>query len=161
MVTLADITPLVCGPVPTQETTMRRLVDTLTRSLANDGISDDLYDALNEVLCEQTGPAPTAPGRAVDNLVICLRLPLPRRSRQHSAHVLSVEEAARINDRFRRATTQLMQVAPHRVATYPAEELRLLLALRDERPEPGQAVPHLRRFALAILALLDLMGDDK
>ncbi|MFE4540362.1 hypothetical protein ACFRKB_35730 [Streptomyces scopuliridis] len=161
MVTLADITPVVCGPVSTQETTMRRLVDALTRSLADDGMSDDLYDVLNEVLCEQAGPAPTAPGRTVNSLLARLCLPLPRRTRQHSTHVLSEEEAARISDRFRRATTQLIQVVPHRVAMYPAEELRLLLALRDERPEPGQAVPHLRRFALAILALLDLMGDDK
>ncbi|MGW6604407.1 hypothetical protein [Streptomyces sp. NPDC055036] len=161
MVTFTDIAPLVSGPVSTQETTMRRLIDALTRSLADDGISDDLYDVLNEVLCEQAGPAPAAPGRAVNSLLARLCLPLPRRTRQHSAHVLSDEEAARISDRFRRATTQLMQVVPHRVAMYPAEELRLLLALRDERPEPDQAVPHLRRFALAILALLDLMGDDK
>ncbi|MFE4173253.1 hypothetical protein ACFRR7_14575 [Streptomyces sp. NPDC056909] len=161
MVTLADITPVLCGPVSTQETTMRRLVDALTRSLADDGISDDLYDALNDILCEQTGPAPAVPSRAVNSLLVRLRLPLPRRTRRRPAHVLSDEEAARINDRFRRATTQLMHVAPHRAAMYPAEELRLLLALRDERPEPGQAVPHLRRFALAILALLDLMGDDK
>ncbi|MFG2313155.1 hypothetical protein ACGFS9_31485 [Streptomyces sp. NPDC048566] len=53
-----------------------------------------------------------------------------------------------------------MQVVPHRVAVYPTEELRGLLALRDEQPSPAQALSYLRRYALAIFAILDLMGDD-
>ncbi|MGW3957327.1 hypothetical protein ACWEKM_42065 [Streptomyces sp. NPDC004752] len=69
-------------------------------------------------------------------------------------------DAARIADRFRRATGQLVQVVPHRVAVYPTEELRLVLVLRHEQPSPAQALSYLRRHALAILAVLDLMGDD-
>lgn len=61
---------------------------------------------------------------------------------------------------FHRATTHLVQVVPHRVAEYPTEEMRLLIALRDERPAPDNTLAHLRRYGLAILDLLDLMGDD-
>ncbi|WP_254068880.1 hypothetical protein [Streptomyces sp. TM32] len=74
---------------------------------------------------------------------------------------LSEEDTARIATRFRRATYQLVQVVPHRVAMYPTEELRRLLALRDERPAPSEELSYLRRYALTIVALLDLMGDDK
>lgn len=54
-----------------------------------------------------------------------------------------------------------MHVVPHHAAMYPTDELRRLLALRDERPSPNQALSYLRRYALAIVALLDLMGDDE
>ncbi|MGW8062262.1 hypothetical protein ACVV2G_08270 [Streptomyces ziwulingensis] len=42
----------------------------------------------------------------------------------------------------------------------PTEELRLLIAPRDEETAPGEALSYGRRYALAILAVLDLMGDD-
>jgi hypothetical protein len=129
-VTGAVAVELLCRPVSSHEATLRRIAFSLSRSLADDGIGDDLYDALEEVLGERAHPDP--------------------------------DEAKLISDRFYRATDQLMQVVPHRVRTYPTHEMRLLLGLRDECPSPDQAVPHLhlRRFALAILAVLDLMGDD-
>ncbi|MEV8291025.1 DUF6415 family natural product biosynthesis protein, partial [Streptomyces niveus] len=95
-----------------------------------------------------------------DDLLLRLGLPLPRRQRREKATPMLPDDATRISDRFRRATTHLMQVVPHRVATYPTEELRLLISLGDEQPTPDQAVAHLRRFALAVLAIIDLMGDD-
>ncbi|MCL7376997.1 hypothetical protein [Streptomyces sp. 35G-GA-8] len=153
-------TPL-SGSYSTQDETMRRLVLSLSRSLADEGISDDLVDVLEGILGEQTATAPAGRSYKTDDLLVRLGLPLPRRKPQVFTPSLSEEEVARIGDRFRRAIAQLTHVVPHRVSTYPTEELRLLLALRDERPEPGAALAHLRRVALAILNLLDLMGDDE
>ncbi|WP_327352751.1 hypothetical protein [Streptomyces sp. NBC_01304] len=151
---------LLSRPVSSQDETLRRLALSLCRSLADEGISDDLFDHLEHVLGEGVQPAAAVRARRMDGLLVRLGLPLPRRRRQEKATPLLPEEAARISDRFRRATTQLMRVVPYRVAAYPTEELHRLIALRDERPAPDQAVAHLRRFALAILAVLDLMGDD-
>lgn len=139
---------------------MRRLTFSLSRSLANEGISEDLYDTLEEVLGGQTQSAPTGRVHWTDDLLVRFGLPQPLRPRWSGTASPPPEEAARISDRFRRATTQLLQVAPHRVAMYPTDELLRLIALRDERPEADHAVVHLRRFAVAILAILDLMGDD-
>ncbi|MGW2917695.1 hypothetical protein ACWDBF_07500 [Streptomyces angustmyceticus] len=54
-----------------------------------------------------------------------------------------------------------MQVAPYRVAAYPTEELQRLLALRNEQPAPSEALSYLRRYAMEITRVLDLMGDDE
>lgn len=105
-------------------------------------------------------PGIAVPARKVEDFLAGLGLPAPRR-RPPAVAPLSPEDAARITDRFRRATRQLLQVTPHRVAIYPTEELRLLIALRNEQPAPGEALSYLRRYALAIVALLDLMGDDE
>ncbi|WP_406003401.1 DUF6415 family natural product biosynthesis protein [Streptomyces sp. NBC_00829] len=158
----ATATELLSRPVSSEDETMRRLAHVLSRSLAAEGISDALIDTLEDVLGDRPGPAPADPSRKLDGLLIRLGLPLPRRPQLlKAAPPLSKEEAARITDRFRRATTPLMHVVPHRAAMYPTDELRRLLALRDERPSPDQALSYLRRYALAIVALLDLMGDDE
>ncbi|MFI7104158.1 hypothetical protein ACIBK8_33040 [Streptomyces sp. NPDC050161] len=159
-VDVATATELLRRPVSSQDQAVRRLVHSLSRSLAADGISNDLIVILDEVLSDR--PAPTAEhGHKVDDLLVRLGLPLPRRRRRPGATTpLPPEEVARITDRFHRATRQLMQVVPHRVTTYPAEELRHLLALRHIEPAPAEALPYLRRYALAIVTLLDLMGDD-
>ncbi|MCL7381274.1 hypothetical protein [Streptomyces sp. 35G-GA-8] len=153
----ATAAELLGRPDTSKDEAKRRLVYLLSRSLADEGISDDLIDTLEEVLADRPG----RPARSwrLDDLAIRLGLPA---CRQQPPEVvpLSCEDAARINDRFRRATRQLVQVVPHRVAMYPTEELRHLLALRDEQPDPDEALWYLRRYALAILALLDLMGDD-
>ncbi|MFE4534130.1 hypothetical protein ACFRKB_03540 [Streptomyces scopuliridis] len=143
-----------------EDETLRRLAFSLSRSLADEEISDDLFDTLEDVLGDRALPAPAGRARRTDDLLVRLGLPLPKRRHQGKATLLLPEEAGRITNRFRRATSHLMQVVPHRVAMYPAEELRLLIALSDERPDPDRAVAHLRRFAFAILAVLDLMGDD-
>ncbi|MFE0257274.1 hypothetical protein [Streptomyces sp. NPDC059010] len=158
----ATATQLLSRPVSSKDETMRRLAHVLSRSLAAEGVSDDLIDTLEDVLGDRPAPAPANDGRKLNSLLLRFGLPLPRRQ-QHtrSAPPLSTEEAARIATRFNRATTQLMQVAPHRVAMYPTDELRRLLALRDERPSEGEELSHLRRYALAIVDILDLMGDDE
>ncbi|MFE7276891.1 hypothetical protein [Streptomyces sp. NPDC057623] len=139
---------------------MRMLVHKLSRSLADDGISEDLIDTLEDVLRDRPDPSPEDRSRKLDGLLVRLGLPLARRQRPLSAAPLSEEEAARITDRFHRATVQLIRVVPHRVRWYPTQEVCRLLALRDERPAPDETLSHLRRYALAIVAILDLMGDD-
>jgi hypothetical protein len=157
-VDVATASALLSQPVSAEDEAKRRLAHLLSRSLADEGISDDLIDTLEEVLSDRPGPA--APGRKHDGLLARLGLPLSRQQPPKTAPQ-SQADAARITDRFRRATRQLMQVVPHRVAMYLTEELRLLLALRDEQPSPAEALSYLRRYALAILAVLDLMGDDE
>ncbi|MET7802781.1 hypothetical protein [Streptomyces decoyicus] len=144
--------------VAERDVAKRRLAHLLSRSLAYEGIPDDLIVTLEEVLSDRPGPA--APSRKFDGLLARIGLPTPRR-RPPGVAPLSLEDSARIADRFRRATHQLVQIAPHRVALYPIEDLRLLLALRNQRPAPDVALSYLRRYALAIVALLDLMGDDE
>ncbi|WP_370418985.1 hypothetical protein AB8O64_11045 [Streptomyces sp. QH1-20] len=154
----ATAAELLSQPVTPGDEVKLRIAYLLSRSLADEGISDDLIDTLEEVLSDRPA-GPAACGRKLDALLVRLGFPLCRRQRPEVAP-LSDEDAARIADRFRRATRQLMQVVPHRVAMYPTEELRLLLALRDEQTPPDEALSYLRRYALAILAVLDLMGDD-
>jgi hypothetical protein len=69
-------------------------------------------------------------------------------------------EIVAIAGRFREKTTMLVEVVPHLVQPYPIDEMRRLIDLSAERPHPDDAHGHLRRFALAVLALLDLIGDD-
>lgn len=73
---------------------------------------------------------------------------------------LGSHETEIIAGRFRKATTALVESMPHLVRPYPVEEMRRLIYLSAEHPAPEGAHGHVRRLALAILALLDLMGDD-
>ncbi|MFF7362323.1 hypothetical protein [Streptomyces sp. NPDC008125] len=136
----------------------RRVAFCLTRSLVAEGISYDLIVTLDEVLSYWPVSAPRT--RRFDGLLVRVGLP-PRPQRLPDVATLSDEDAARFIDRFRRATQILLQVAPYRAETYPTRELSLLVALRDGHAPPGGALPYLRRWALAILAVLDLMGDDE
>ncbi|MFI8944140.1 hypothetical protein [Streptomyces syringium] len=154
----ATAAELLRGQVACEDEVKRRIAYLLARSLADEGIDDDLIDTLEEVLSDRPA-GPATRGRKLDALLVGLGFPL-RRRRIPEVAPLSDEDAARIADRFRRATRQLAQVVPHRVARYPTEDLRRLLALRDEQTAPGEALPYLRRYALAIVAVLDLIGDD-
>ncbi|WP_432001563.1 hypothetical protein [Streptomyces sioyaensis] len=145
-------------PVTANDLKKRRLAHALSRSLAFEGIPDDLIAMVEEVLSDR--PCPAGPGRKLDNLLARIGLPTPRQ-RSPRTMPLSPEDATRIAERFRRATRLLLQIAPHRIAIYPTEELRRLLVLRDLRPAPEQMLAYLRRYALAILAVIDLMGDDE
>lgn len=69
-------------------------------------------------------------------------------------------EIVAIAARFRKATTTLVEIVPRLVQPYPVDEMRRLIYLSAEHPHPERAPGHVRRFALAILVLLDLMGDD-
>ncbi|NGO66828.1 hypothetical protein G5C65_00310 [Streptomyces sp. SB3404] len=70
------------------------------------------------------------------------------------------DEVPAIADRLRRATTKLVEIVPYLVAPYPIEEMRRVIDMSVQQPPPEQARGHLIRFAMAILTLLDLMGDD-
>ncbi|MEV5338338.1 hypothetical protein AB0K93_07605 [Streptomyces sp. NPDC052676] len=145
-------------PITADDETRCHLLYRLCRSLADEGISDDLISTLEEVLSDRPGPAPRS--TRLDELLVRLGFPV-RRQPPPTVAPLSAADAARISDRFRRATRQLIQVVPHRTTVYPTEELRRLLALRDEPTPLSDALPYLRRYALAIVAILDLMGDDE
>lgn len=162
MVTVDNATAaiLLSRPVSSHDETLSKLAFFLSRSLAEEGIGDEVFDTLEDVLGDRAQPAPPRRVHRSDDLLLRLGLPLPQRQRREKATPMLPDDATRISDRFRRATTHLMQIVPHRVAMYPTEELRLLISLGDEQPTPDQAVAHLRRFALAVLAIIDLMGDD-
>ncbi|WP_256076495.1 hypothetical protein [Streptomyces sp. BpilaLS-43] len=131
----------------------------MTRSLVAEGISYDLIVTVEEVLSDR--PEPTGRPSRLGRLLVRCGLPLRPQPGPTTAP-FSEQDARRISDRFRRATRQLLQVAPYRVVPYyPTQELSLLVALRDEEVSPGEALPYLRRYALAILAVLELMGDDE
>lgn len=68
-------------------------------------------------------------------------------------------EVTAIAERFRKATTKFVEIVPYLVRPYPIDEMRRLIYLSAEHPHPEDAPAHLRRLALTILAILDLMGD--
>ncbi|MDX2935985.1 DUF6415 family natural product biosynthesis protein [Streptomyces ipomoeae] len=70
------------------------------------------------------------------------------------------QQIGAIAERFRKATTKLVEFVPHLVKPYPLDEIMRLIHLSAEHPCSEYAHGHLRRFALAVLALIDLMGDD-
>ncbi|MEU6145068.1 hypothetical protein ABZ848_32540 [Streptomyces sp. NPDC047081] len=61
--------------------------------------------------------------------------------------------------RFRTATTKLVEIIPYLGQPYPVDEMLRLIYVSAEHPHPDDASGHLRRLALAILSILDLMGD--
>ncbi|WP_405576160.1 DUF6415 family natural product biosynthesis protein [Streptomyces sp. NBC_01092] len=61
--------------------------------------------------------------------------------------------------RFRKATTTFVEIVPYLVRPYPVDEMRRLIYVSAEHPHPDDASGHLRRLALAILSVLDLMGE--
>ncbi|MET7608955.1 hypothetical protein ABZS96_42725 [Streptomyces avermitilis] len=68
-------------------------------------------------------------------------------------------ESAVIARRFRKATITFVEIVPHLVRPYPLAELTRLINVSAEHPRVEATHGHLRRFALAILTLLDLVGD--
>lgn len=72
---------------------------------------------------------------------------------------LDPDEVTVIAEWFRTAATNFVEVVPRLVRPYPEDEMRRLIYLSAEHPRPDDGLGHLRRFALAILAILDLMGD--
>lgn len=65
-----------------------------------------------------------------------------------------------IAERFRKTTTEIVGVVPYLVRPYPVEAMRRLIHVSAEHPHPDDALGHLRRFALTILTILDLMGES-
>ncbi|MEV0487389.1 DUF6415 family natural product biosynthesis protein [Streptomyces sp. NPDC050508] len=69
-------------------------------------------------------------------------------------------EMADIATRLRTATTGLVEIVAYDVRPYPVRQMRRLIFLSAEHPPPDGVRGHLNRFAMAILAVLDLLGDD-
>jgi hypothetical protein len=70
------------------------------------------------------------------------------------------DEAAELIKRFRAVVELLVQIVPHRVTPYPTAEIHRVTQLSAHNPPAEEARGHLNRFALAVLDVLDLMGDD-
>ncbi|MFG3263410.1 MULTISPECIES: DUF6415 family natural product biosynthesis protein [Streptomyces] len=73
---------------------------------------------------------------------------------------IAPREARAIVKRFREATTKLVELVPYLVRPYPVDEMRRLIYQSAEHPRLEDELSHLRRLALAILTILDLMGDN-
>jgi hypothetical protein len=68
-------------------------------------------------------------------------------------------EVPAVAERLRASTTKLVEIVPYLLTPYPTDEMRRVINLSAEQPQPEEARGHLVRLALAILSLLDLMGD--
>ncbi|MGW6911752.1 DUF6415 family natural product biosynthesis protein [Streptomyces sp. NPDC054940] len=68
-------------------------------------------------------------------------------------------EITAIAERFRKTATKFVEIVPYLVRPYPIDEMRDLIYLSAEHPRAEDTPGHLRRLALAILTILDLMGD--
>ncbi|WP_159039809.1 DUF6415 family natural product biosynthesis protein [Streptomyces sp. TP-A0356] len=111
-------------------------------------------------------PQWTTDRSALQTLLIALRQDLVEETVYEDLEALlgehaspTPDEAAALAGRFRRVVDQLVQIVPHRVQPYPVDEVRLVNRLHAERPSAQEARGHLRRFAMAILDVLDLMGE--
>ncbi|MFG2783804.1 DUF6415 family natural product biosynthesis protein [Streptomyces prunicolor] len=68
-------------------------------------------------------------------------------------------ETADFTMRLRPAITGLVEIVQYDVRPYPVRQMRRLIFLSAEHPPPDGVRGHLNRFAMAILAVLDLLGD--
>ncbi|MGD6751958.1 DUF6415 family natural product biosynthesis protein [Streptomyces sp. BH105] len=107
----------------------------LRRFLVADAVTDELYEDLETVLGEgAVRPDPS--------------------------------DCAVIADRLRNATAELVNVVPRLISLYSemegeavADQMPITVLLSAEWPAAGAEYGHLVRFANAVLALLDLMGE--
>ncbi|MGW1675565.1 DUF6415 family natural product biosynthesis protein [Streptomyces sp. NPDC002324] len=67
-------------------------------------------------------------------------------------------QAASIAARFDETTTRLIRYMPY-LGPYPVDAITHLTILSAEHPPTEYAHGHLRRFALALLDVVDLVGD--
>lgn len=68
---------LLSLPVSSDNETMRRIAHLLSRSLAAEGISDDLIDTLEDILGDRPDLTPAVGGSKLDGRLIRLGLPSP------------------------------------------------------------------------------------
>ncbi|MCX5239077.1 hypothetical protein OG824_28150 [Streptomyces prunicolor] len=61
--------------------------------------------------------------------------------------------------RFRTAITTFVEIVPYVGQPCPVDEMLRLIYVSVEHPHPDDASGHPRRLALAILSILDLMGE--
>lgn len=121
-----------------------------------EAIAQDLITALDDILCggPQVAASAKRSGRSA-------RFGLPARRRPAPPTALSAADAARIGAIFDRSVRPLLHAASQRVVPYPTAALRHMNSLANTRPGPGEQIPHLRRLGVAILTVLDLLGDDE
>ncbi|MFE6101271.1 hypothetical protein ACFVQ4_15020 [Streptomyces laurentii] len=133
-----------------------RIRDALARSVGEDGVAgEDLLCALEEILTvlgQPVCPTQTRLGAVLD------RLPYrPQRCRTFVAAPVSADDAARLLFQLRRATPPVIAVAMQRRGLAAHDKIARLRVLHDAVPCTVTMLGHLRRFALA---LLELVEDD-
>ncbi|RSS46204.1 hypothetical protein [Streptomyces sp. WAC08241] len=144
----------------TDEGTMIRLLGTLRDSVANSERDDeDLLAAIDMVLDPCHAPAPPTEPSAVGTLLN--RLPYRRpRGGVLKAEPFSEEDVNWILFQFRRATTPAITRATVRGDPVLTGLIDRVRALHDRMAKEDDMVGYLRRYAQALLDLLDLTGDD-
>ncbi|MET9431703.1 hypothetical protein [Streptomyces sp. NPDC003036] len=134
--------------------TLIRLRGSLARSVAREGIDDELISVLNEIL---DGTLPSSSGdRAVR---LGRRLLRPRRPPRDAEPVrICREDAARLLVQLQRATPHVFALASLRPAL--AADIARLRALHEAQLKDMELLQYLRLFALALLAVLDEVCED-
>ncbi|MGW8762880.1 hypothetical protein ACWGN5_10300 [Streptomyces sp. NPDC055815] len=143
--------------------TMAKVVTALRRSVA-DGTPDDeegLLAAIDAVMDPCRAPAsPAAPSTAS---ALLDRLPYrPRRRRDITmkAAAFSEDDVSWIVFQFRRATEPTINRVIVQVCPVPTGLIEQARALHEEMPRGDDVVGYLRRYAQALLDLLDLAAGD-
>ncbi|WP_228982234.1 hypothetical protein [Streptomyces sp. DH12] len=70
------------------------------------------------------------------------------------------DQALLITERLRATSALLIGVVPRLTHPYPTEAMLRLLDVSAHHPHPAETRGHVRRLALAVLTVLDLLGDD-
>ncbi|MEU8543115.1 hypothetical protein AB0C52_24560 [Streptomyces sp. NPDC048717] len=143
--------------------TMVWALTALRQSVADDPPDDDedLLAAIDAVMDPCHAPASPAALSAAGALLG--RLPFRPRRREEvvlKAGALSEEDVAWIVFQFRRATEPAINRATVRVRPVPTRLITQARALHQGIPEGDDVVGYLRRYAQALLDLLDLVRGD-
>ncbi|MFF0481947.1 hypothetical protein [Streptomyces sp. NPDC004435] len=134
---------------------MTRLLACLARDVVAEGVGDDLVATLDEILV--TGGEPPAPSRGG----LLSRLPYRWRRVHKSGASFSEGDAARLLFELQRSTNSFIALARQRILPEPTGLFDQLRGFHDGKAEPGDLAGYLRRYALAFVELLDLLGDDE
>ncbi|KPI06240.1 hypothetical protein OK074_4218 [Actinobacteria bacterium OK074] len=121
---------LLSRPAPDNRETLDLLFAGLRRVLVREAVGEQVYDDLEAVLGEYARPGP---------------------------YEVSVAVAARLREV---AATLVEEVVAYVVEPYPVGAVERLTAVCAEQPCARDARGHLVRLALAVLEILDLLGDD-
>ncbi|BAU88099.1 hypothetical protein SLA_7233 [Streptomyces laurentii] len=143
--------------------TMLWALTALRQSVVDDPPDDDevLFAAIDAVMDPCHAPAPPAATTAASALLG--QFPYRRRHGREvalKAAAFSEEDVAWITFQFRRATEPTINRATVRVRPAPTDLIAQARALHQGMSEGDDTVGYLRRYAQALLDLLDLVRGD-
>ncbi|MFK4688211.1 hypothetical protein [Streptomyces pristinaespiralis] len=148
--------------------TLARVLTALRRSVA-DGTPDDeegllaAIDAVMDPCHAPASPAPASPAAPSKAGALLDRLPHRPRRRQDitlKAAAFCKEDVSWIVFQFRRATEPTINRAMARVRPVPTGLIEQARALHEEMPGGDDVVGYLRRYAQALLDLVDLAAGN-